>query len=277
MSKRQRISISIDDAVVNVKRFDSWSDFVHAVSQADVVGAESASTSWAGLDYETALEYAKTGDERLVERAQALLDKLESVEDGIPTRQWSASPYGAYPCVPDYLAGMPDCMRTIAPTGDIAPIGIYCSTTSSGCIDTISMQKRGTAILALVLKLQQIRPVELYLTAELGSYDCSSFEIIPIDSKPLSLAHACYALTSAGFARQLTYSYARAKLGSTGRWPIGFTYGYESATYERCFREACGLSGDDMHIGAIHAHDALLADPIKWVNQQIVRYSALQD
>ncbi len=270
-----------------VKRYDSWSDFVAVASSIDLRKAEKHSGDHNGFywyghkTYSEALAMAHNGDESLVAEATALLDKLESVEDGVPTRQWTASPYGAYPVVPEYLSGYPDCMRVIAPTGDVAPVSIYVSTSFSGGISITDMLKHGTTVLALILKLQQVRPVELFLVAEThGSVDGDYFQVIPVDSKPLSLAHACYALTSAAFIRRLTYCVAEVNGGFNGRsWPQSHVAVGQSGheKYLEFMRNQIGISTDDMQISTLHMSDPILKDPIAWVNQQIARYSTLSN
>lgn len=258
-----------------MKRFDSWSDFVTACDTSEVRGTkygrdESRDQWYGGLSFNKALRLARTGDESTVERATALLDKLEAVEDGLPTRQWSASPYGAYPCVPDYLAGMPDCMRTLAPTGDVAPVSIYVSTSVFAGFGADQVLRRGVATLALALKLQQVRPVDIFIVGELdGNENGSSFLVIPLDSRPLCLAQAAYALTNVGFARRLQYGYAMAHLG------------YKYGGYSRVpYSVAYPIGKDDLYVPTLKDGDTTMndeADAVRWINQQIKRYSALQD
>ena len=48
---------------------------------------------------------------------------------------------------------------------DASPVAVWVDLTCSGGFSAKDMEKRGTAILALVMKLKAIRPVDLYLVS----------------------------------------------------------------------------------------------------------------
>ncbi len=130
------------------------------------------------------------------------------------------------------------------------------------------MAQRGTAILALVMALADMRPVELwtYTAMDGGEYRVGYSNImIRINSAPLCLSEACYALTSGGLCRNLTYDFARHHTGFTGGW-------CERHESEESLREMVGASPQDLLIRAADEKDkALFADPIKWVNDHLER------
>ncbi len=232
---------------------------------------------WTGyIDHATACKKALDGDNSYVEEAEKLLDKLDaSIE--MPQATWQASIYGAYPIVPEFLAGSITPMRhRVEATNDTTPIAIYVSTTCSAVIGSSDMLKRGTAILALVLKLQQVRPVELYLLAEThGRTDGEYLQVIRIESKPVDISVAAFVLCHVGFARHLTYGVAKALDGFNGSWPNNYQSGGKG--WEMHVREVLEMSPNDLYIGAARAWDDMIKHPVEWVNAQVKQFLGMRE
>lgn len=250
----------------------TWSEYLRSLpaTHASVIGEG----SWTdGETFESALRKMEYGDDTYASMADALLDKISDLTEGVPQREWTPGPYGAFPVVPEYLTGMPTCMRAMSPSGELSPVKIVVSTTCSGGISAETMTKRGVAVLALVMKLQQIRPVELYILAEgNGSKARNLFQLVKLDTKPLSIAHTCFALANVGFARALTYPHMIHYFDWDGRWPDD----YRTAGYETIVRTECGMTPTDLWINSAYATDQLLRDPVKWVNNQLHKYTNME-
>lgn len=229
------------------------------------------SSSWTNYEsWSTALNKASHGDDTYASMADKLLDQISDLSDGVPVREWVPSPFGAYPIVPEFLAGLPTPMRVMSPSGELSPVKVVVSTTCSGGIETETMTRRGVAVLALVMKLQAVRPVDLFLLVEgnvRGREDL--FQLIRIDTKPLSIAHACFAMANVAFARSLTYAHMK----HYHKWDGGWTKSYRSSDYESIVRTACGFGPDDLWIRSAFLHDTMLSNPVKWVNDQLARYT----
>jgi hypothetical protein len=254
----------------------TWTEYLASLAKFDDYHGASDWTD--GESFASAREKMAHGDDSYASMADRLLDSLSTVTDGVPVREWAPSPMGAYPVVPEFLSGMPACMRAMSssPT-ELSPVRIVVSSTCSAGIDKETMTRRGVAVLALVQKLQQIRPVELVILVE-GNDERGGkknlFQLIAVDTKPLSVAHACFALANVGFARQLTYCHMNRFHGWKGDWPRD----YQSSGYERIVREECGLSPEDLWLRSSHDSDGLLArDSVAWVNEQLARYAGAQD
>lgn len=220
------------------------------------------------------LRKAELGDTTLVAKAEAALEKLDQVIE-TPRKVWERSPAGAFCCVPDVLAGLPTPMRRQTQVRDEhAPITILAISTSSAGIGAETLARRGTIILALVMALSRIRPVTLQqLTILHGIEGGETVITSEINTHPLDLATACYVLTSAGFARRLTYGLAKALNSFNGGWPKGFSY-YSPETYYNRLRHI--LAPDPTRcliIGAAQLGDELLDQPITWLNKQITRFT----
>lgn len=234
--------------------------------------------SWYGNETrEDVLRYSAEGNFSLVPEAEALLAELNT-DISVPRREWERAPAGAFCAVPDVLAGLPTPMRRMRHTlNDVAPITILATTTSSASITATQLRRRGTTILALVMALTRIRPVTLYqLTVVDGNRDKSGETVITarINTAPLDLATACYVLTSAGFARRITYDVARTINDFTGGWPRGYRLG-SSGKYFTALVPRLGLLPENtLIIPSAEQGDSLLRNPVEWVNMQVARFVA---
>lgn len=258
---------------VQVKRFDSLEEFI-AISR--TCPCTDAEKSWFnGETVAQTCEFSLNGNESVVAEAEALIEQLSNITEGAPVNAWGNSPAGAYPIVPEFLAGRPDCMRAMQPTDDLSPVNIYVCTTSSASVDSEEYMKRGAAILALVMKLQQIRSVNLFVTFECdgGRVSDDAIQIIPVESRPLNISQAAYLLSSTGFSRHMTYGYGRTKQTSRLSWISEFNSGRPSAQYFTKVAEYYELSSSDIHIKPIHRNDPMLSDPVAWINAQLERYN----
>lgn len=272
-----------------VKRFDTYEEFIAYTDKArDSYGhkTKAHSHSWDnGLNFNQSIAAARQGDESYVAEANKILDKLEEVCEGSPARIWHSAPFGAYPVIPEYLSGSPTPMRAQGDVGDISPVSVYVGVTMSAGINSTLCLKRGAAVLALVLQLQKIRPVDLFFLSEThGVTDGNLFLVIPCDSKPLSVAHAAFALCHPAFTRRLTYTVAGdvdqfTHGGNNGGWPNDYPFRAFSESsvdkYTGILRRELNLTENDLYIRATYLEDPLIVDPVKWINSQIERYNGI--
>ena len=234
---------------------------------------------WYGNETEAqSLRFAHEGNTRLVPEAEALIHNLDTMIE-TTRRVWQPSPAGAFPVVADYLRGLPTSMRRMLHERDeSAPITILVNTSCSAGIDADTIERRGAVILALVLALSRIRPVTLKAVAFMhGRADGETILSATINTNPLDLATACYVLTSAGYARRLTYNIARAVNSFNGSWPKDFDY-YHPALYYTYLKTL--LSPDPARtlvVGAAQLGDDLLSDPVAWITNQIQRFTTDQE
>jgi hypothetical protein len=229
--------------------------------------------SWtAGVSTEEALRLCERGDETLVARAEKLLSAIETDID----LQWPAyvaSVAGAYPIVPEAIMGLPEPMRRkVYMENDRTPIRVYVCTTMSAGVTIEQITERGVAVLALVMALGRIRPLELSVVSLLNStIGSEAITCCRINTAPLDLATAAYALTSAAFARAVTYVWSMNTQHSTGSWPKGFRYS-DPRQYLAGLRSRLGGTERDLIVEPARWGDGLLGKPVEWVNTQIRRY-----
>jgi hypothetical protein len=255
--------------------FDTVEDFAKAAKQA-VKEPDHGKSDWTGnVSFSEAIQRCLTGDESYVEGANKLIEKLDVDLPMTKAFKRVASPYGGSVNLGEWLAGSPVPMRRrIRTSSDIGPVNIYVSTTSSAGVDADTMKKRGFAILALLLKLQAVRPIQLYLLTELhGRADGWHYQKIRVESQPLNVSVAAFALCNVGFARHLTYDYARVIDGFNGAWPNG----YGDRSYEQARRERLNLQDNDLLIKEAHVHDEMIKRPVEWITKQLEKYAKESD
>lgn len=237
------------------------------------------SSSWYNDESPTqTLSLTYGGDTCLVPSAEHYLNKLDlSIET--PRKVWKRAPIGARCSIPDYLADLPTPMRNRVTMGDEhQPITILACTTSSAGISAKTLQTRGTVILALVMALSRVRPVILdQLTILDGNHEGETIITSTINTSPLDLATACYVLTSAGFARRLTYGLAKVKNQFGGRWPRGFSLSNPDPYYKTLIPKLGLRPEKTLIIGAATLGDELLETPLLWINKQIQRFTAHEE
>jgi hypothetical protein len=258
------------------QEFASLGEFLANCPDPKTYGGRRAESFNGHQTYKEAFANVYKGRDDAVTRSEKLLDEMEA--DGIETNTltWEYSQAGAIPCVPSFLAGAPESMRCLIDTAtDRAPVKIFASVCLSAGFSSREIEQRGTAILALCRKLQSIRPVELWLYADMdgrengdGTGRCA-LPIIRIDTSPLDLTTASYIMTDAGFLRQLCFSWA-GKHGFTGAWAWGMSPMNPEAQ-AKC-KKALGAGENDLFIPGGYLTDPIVRESVKWVNDQVRKY-----
>lgn len=225
------------------------------------------------------LRLSLSGDTTLVAAAEQQLAKMDHVIE-TPRRQWTSGPAGAYAVVPEVIAGLPTPMRYQSATADEhAPIELFVCTNSVASVSTETIRNRGTTILALTMALARVRPIALYqVFTGNGNKDGTGETILisQINTAPLDLAIACYVLTSAGFARRLTYGLGAALNGYEGNAPLA--YFSDRVKYENALIKRIALDPSrSMYLGRSDPHDLLITHPLQWIAKQINRFISAQE
>lgn len=171
--------------------------------------AKGRSETWAGATYADALTQARWGDLSQVERSDALLSKIEDIEGLEGLRPVTVnSVTGGAPNVPAFLSGVPTAMRRrVRQVEEGGEVVLMVSAFVSQSIAHEEIVRRGAAQLALVRALSQVRPVRLYVygahTASGTEHKRAHFFAYPIDTAPLDLARAAWALCAPQSYRQI--------------------------------------------------------------------------
>lgn len=225
-------------------------------------------------DLPEALKRCRTGREDWAERAAKYMRKHEALLQ-TKARVWSPSVQGAYPMVPDYLAGMPECMRMSEQVmSDTSLLRIFACSTVSADLSREKLEARGAAILALVQLLGAVRPIELYTYCDLdGDHgDSAVFTRCRIETAPLDMATACYALISSGFSRQINFTWA-AKYGYRGSW--GWDHSPDDRRKVTC--QALGAAETDLVIHGGHSDNKMIREPDAWLKDQLDKHAQVAE
>jgi len=224
--------------------------------------------SWYGNQtHEQVVNGAINGDDSLVPYAEKLIEQLDTTVD-IEHAEWIPSIYGAYPIVPEFLAGSVTPMRhkTRVPS-DTTPIGVWVDLTPSCGVDAKTLERKGATILALVMKLQQVRAVELHCCGLAPSdVEGGYFIDILMPTQPLQLSVVCHVLTCAGFIRDLVFGHKMRECNQAGWWG-------RVIREEEEFRSAASIPEGDLAIVGSHLQDyESLRDNVRWVQDQVNKY-----
>jgi hypothetical protein len=215
-----------------------------------------------------AVRYAIAGNERLVRDAERVLSQIDA---NVDTRGFErqASPCGAFPVVPEFIAGHPACMRRNMPI-ERGPVRLIMDTTSSGGIDAATLHTRGTVLLALAMVLMaEGRPVELHWTCALDAPGGASAVVVRCPTQPVNVGVCCHLVTSQAWVRGLGYGYLMREFGASGSWPFNTA---PCAAVTAAMREAYAMNPADVYIPAIYVHDDMVRRPIAWINKQLAQF-----
>lgn len=261
-----------------IKTFDSIAALLaygESVNALYTCKHDNSGLSWYGDETpEDTKHKTRLGDTSLVPEAERLLDKLDQTIE-TTKREWDRSPAGAFIMVPEAIVGLPTpARRAVYRADEHSPITILVCSSSSAGIRADTLMKRGTTVLALTMALARIRPVSLWTVATLHGADTGETVLSArITTDPLDLATAAYVLTSAGFARRLTYGIGYAVNDFNGHWPRQFGYGDPAPYYKHLAETLSPDPSRTLVIGAAQLGDELLQTPLVWIDKQIKRFT----
>lgn len=237
--------------------------------------------SWHG-GFNAADTYRKSieGDESYIAKVEAMLEKV-SAKVNVETSAYRIDNaiVGFAPDVPSAIIGVPECMITMEPTqSDMAPVTVWCNVTTSAGVSADNAAQKGAAVAALVLKLQALRPVALNVVIGLDAHNArgSNFVIVPITSRPFSMAQLSFILCNPGWARHTYWTVCSGRYGYSHGWDAIFKRHNRDAWAKALADETLTyLSGDiehDIYIPPLFLKDPLLENPVKWVEDTMARY-----
>ena len=183
-----------------------------------------------------------------------------------PRPQWVRRPAGVLPSVPAYLAGAPAAMLDMRKVAQ-GPVKVVASVGASVSWTPEDMTRRGAAIAALVARLARTRPVELWVSSELGAPN--TLELVRIPTAPMDVNAVGYALADPGVFRRLFLGLKVQRAPQYGgQWMDVPGERTGSPGWSRKVRECLQLTAADVYIppafGSPHLHLAS-TDPVQWV------------
>lgn len=213
--------------------------------------------------------------EAQMRKAKELVGKVDASFRDRERDQWAPSPYGAYPVVPDYLAGDPFSMRLKHRDEDNrAPIRYYIEAVVSGGTSQHDMEQRAAGIAALAMRTAEDRPVELYAVIAL-KMDMGYCAVIPISTHPIDLKNTIAMFATRENARMLAFGNGSTATGNDFYRGCDWLFGHpdqgNKGDREKLFRQVLGMDPQDVLMQGGYLSDAYEfgRDPVKWVHDQI--------
>lgn len=212
------------------------------------------------------------GDLSLVALSDQYLEKLE--DSLITSRTWHnvSSCVGALPIIPAYIAGQSNNMRLRTrqkkPAG---PLSIFMECTGSAGSMGAGAVQRGSAMLALVRKLNEYRPVELWLCVTYGHHNQMNGLLTKIETTPLDLGRAAHMLCRFNETAGQGWNILRRVVGDPGSWSYGEPR-LERTWCGEIFARFLHPGSDVLYIPAAYLADKLLSNPTAWLQDMLVKY-----
>lgn len=246
---------------MQVDRFDSLSECAACCEQTSAVGcAFGMDDGWAGASFHEACRLARVGDNDIAARVGQYLERFDVERLGRITKH---VPDGGAVDVPGFLAGRPDCFTRRERHRNVrSPLKIVVNVTPGANFSKKQIENRGAAILALVQTAVELRPIELYALVGVDGRPPDYYMMVRLESKPLSIAHAAFALCHSAMFRQLGIRRA-SQFGYRGGWP--------NDRSEATTRARLDLSDDDLYIREMFNNDPLALNPTEWLDNAIAQ------
>lgn len=214
------------------------------------------------------------GDLSLVAKSDEFLRNLE--EKLITTRTFCnvVSPVGALPIVPAFIAGQSNNMRLrMRRKKPAGPLSIFLECTgSAGSMDTERAALRGAAMLALVRKLGDYRPITLWLCVTYGLTNTMNGLLIKVETTPLDLARSAHMLCGLRMTASVGYNVIAKTIG---RVPGSWSYGTPDLERRWCgeiFKRFLEPGSDVLYVPAAFSRDRTISDPARWLQDMLVQY-----
>lgn len=202
-----------------------------------------------------------------------LMEKIDATAHDRQRREYVASPVGAFPVVAEYLQGLPQNMRRRQQQeSEQSPIRIVVETLVSAGVKEAQLARRGAAVAALVMRMNELRPVELWAAWGTQIKGHNALGRVRIDTAPISLANVVAVMSTPQFCRGVLFAEARSKARSNTssiKWAFSTEPGAPRHVLQ--MREALQLDPQDIYLpgGYLTEAAAFMRDPVAWVNSYV--------
>lgn len=202
-----------------------------------------------------------------------LVDKIDSAVHDRQRNEWTPEIQGAYAVVPEYLMGLPECMRVMTrQESDIAPLRILVESSLSSSLSSEATARRGAAIAALAMRLGEERPVELYVFKTSHTRYTQVCWMAKMDTHPVNAAQCMAVFGTEAFCRAVGWAYLGVHCPHRDVDSINFGFGFPGDFGRKDkIRKVFDLDTNDIIIEAGYAPDEVLIqrDPVAWVHKQL--------
>src|SRR5574337_64656 len=235
-------------------------------------GKWGAKSFFGHVDPRDAVEYCQNGlTDKDTAAARKLFLSIDTAFRDRTRQEWLPSVAGAYACVPEYLQGQPEHMRTMHDNvSDKAPITYWIEAVVSAGVGVEALKMRAAAIAALIMRTSEERPVELNVfTGGKPTGGQDYLFVAPIDSHPISLTETLGALGTREFCRTINFTLLAKYSGSDTM--IAWACGWPGEKREKKLREILHADPQDVIIqgGFLPDESLMERDPVAWVHKQL--------
>lgn len=241
-----------------------------------------------GLSWDESLGKLQYGDDALAGRASKIVDKMNDENIlSIGRSIIDTNVVGFMPNVPAVLAGIPNNMfqRTMLETeNELAPLSIYIDTSVSAGVSNDEIINRGVAVLAFVMAMNTVRPIDLYVTSTWAftGVQGTACNVVKITTNPIDLARATWILTAREYVRRFSFAVTLDIMGKNSygdSMPPGWhDYSYSGPHWEQCLRQLLSINPQDVVLGGGSIYnEQVRSDPISWVRDMIKQHAGRKD
>lgn len=232
-----------------------------------------------GVNFEDAAVKAIAGDPAIASLANEAISSLQLQTSEVVRKRNVSHFSGSRVSVPSYLSGNPRAMvRREAQPVSGQEITIFAAISANAIFTGQEMLGRGCAILALLETLQaQGVAINLSLYVDhTGRGNQLLITTIDVDTRPLDLSTAAFAIAHPGFVRSFCFP-ANAVLGGFRgvSGSQGFGRYLSPETYEYQLKAALGVKPGDIFIPRVLRGDPLISNPVAWIQERIKQISSL--
>lgn len=212
-----------------------------------------------------ALDRALNGDPSIARTAIDLVSKIHTDLEGSSRTAWISHVSGSRVDVPAFVAGSPLSMRRRVKREQSRHVSVYVDMTCSAGIKATDMVKRGATILGFLESLQRNGvDVDLYLVTALGGRQ-DIHHVIRVESRPLDLSTAAFAIAHPSFSRNLCYGHAH---------HYGFSGAWSSRRGTDHMRSVLGLEPHDVYVPSVYYGDKAISQPVEWISERLSQTAA---
>jgi hypothetical protein len=260
-----------------VVRFESPAEMAaYALKVGDASGgAFTRSGSWSGNEtLEQTCRKVSVGDETYCAGYEKLMQKFEEFDVSTFRPQWRDDVTGSRPNIQAFIAGQPLSMRRrVKDDSSTGPMAIIVDTTLSTACNRGDMEKRGSAILALLRILSAKRPVELWVASCMDANGCDWGCVLSrVQTTPLDTATSSFIFGSLSYTRRLCYGIGEKEFNFKGLW--GFDDDNVSRKHMKAlFAPLFEHVEETLCIPGMNSQDKLVKNPEAWITEQIQRFA----
>lgn len=226
--------------------------------------------SWSAGSREAISDITNPAPRHMMREVEDMLEKLDASVHGRERREYIAGPAGAYAVVPEYLQGLPFNMRRRAHVeSDAAPVRLILEASMGGVVTDEQIVRRGAVMAALVHRLSETRPVELYMAWADKVNAVNTVGMVKIETAPLSMNEIVNMLCRPDFGRAVTFAADMLQAGQRGG--VSWAWGQEPEREGRNEKVRNILEMDEQDVfipgGSNIARQEYMTDPIGWMNK----------